>query len=164
MIEKKDLNIIKETVQNFFDKTTITVSNVEISLSKEKNNKEDDGENREVVDISVKLEEPQILIGQGGQTLFEVQRLLRTILNKKLKNIFYLNLDINDYKKKKVEYLKSVAKEIADQVSLTKKTKSLVPMSSYERRIIHAELANRDDVITSSQGEGINRHIVITPK
>ena len=164
MIEKKDLNKIKETVEEFFNKTTINVSKIEVFLLEQDNNKDSEEEKREVVEVGVILDEPQILIGQGGQTLFEIQRLLRNILNKKLGNIFYVNLDINDYKKKKVEYLKSVAKELADQVSLTKETKALIPMSSYERRIIHAELANRGDIITSSQGEGINRHIVISSK
>ena len=91
-------------------------------------------------------------------------RLLKTILNKKLKNVFYFNLDINDYKKQKLEYLKNMAKNLADQVVLTKEEKILLPMSSYERRIIHAELAQRTDVITESQGEGFDRHIVIKLK
>jgi spoIIIJ-associated protein len=37
-------------------------------------------------------------------------------------------------------------------------------MSAYERKIIHAELADRSDVITESQGNGAERHIVIKPK
>jgi predicted RNA-binding protein Jag len=37
-------------------------------------------------------------------------------------------------------------------------------MSSYERRIIHAELSKRTDVATDSQGEGFDRHIVIKSK
>ncbi len=158
MIEQKDLDNIKKTVEEFFERMTITVSNIDVSLSAEKN------EEIDVVDLDVKLEEPQILIGQGGQTLFEVQRLLKTILNKKLKSIFYFNLDINDYKKQKLEYLKNMAKNLADQVVLTKEEKILLPMSSYERRIIHAELAQRTDVITDSQGEGYDRHIVIKLK
>ena len=91
------------------------------------------------------------------------------ILNKKINTlgtskIFYFNLDINDYKKKKVEYLKDLAKDLADQVSLNKEEKVLLPMSSYERRIIHAELSKRTDVLTESQGDSFDRHIVIKPR
>jgi len=160
MINETENKIIKKTVDEFFSKTTIAVLKTDISLTF----KED------VIDLNIELEEPQILIGQGGQTLFEIQRLLKTILNKKLNTalgtskVFYLNLDINNYKKKKVEYLKGVAKDLADQVSLNKEEKALLPMSSYERRIIHAELSQRSDVITESQGEGFDRHIVIKPK
>lgn len=156
MLEKKDLEFIKKSIEDFFNKMTINISSFDISSYFE-------GE-KEVVGISLKIEEPSILIGQGGQTLFELQKILRTILNKKLKNYFYFNIDINDYKKKKVEYYISQAKELADQVSLTREEKSFPPMSSYERRIIHAEISKRPDVIAESQGEGSFRHIVVKPK
>lgn len=117
----------------------------------------------EAVNISIRLAEPQILIGEKGQTLFETQRILRMILNKKLQAIFYLNLDINEYKKKKTEYLKELAKDLANEVSLTKEERVLLPMPAYERRIIHAELSGRTDIATESRGEGQNRRIVIKP-
>ncbi len=152
-MEQKDLNKIKEAVEEFFEKMTIITSKIEIGFS-----------SADVVDVNIKLEEPQILIGERGQTLFEIQRLLRTILNKRLQKIFYLNLDINDYKSKKIEYLKGLAKDLADEAVLTKEEKVLSPMPAYERRIIHTELAQRQDVITESQGEGFDRHIVIKPR
>ncbi|MEI7425061.1 MAG: R3H domain-containing nucleic acid-binding protein [Candidatus Staskawiczbacteria bacterium] len=168
MLEKKQINTIKETIEEFFKKMTIETSSVEVSMSSLEKKPEEvqdlPGEDREVIDIEIKIVEPQILIGQGGQTLFEIQRLLKTIINKKLQNSFYLNLDINDYKKQKIEYLKNIAKDLADQVSINKEEKVLLPMSSYERRVIHAELAQRTDVITESHGEGFNRHIVIKAK
>jgi spoIIIJ-associated protein len=154
MIDNKQVNKIKNSVEDFFNKMTISVLGIEVET-------ENSPEEKDVVRLNVKLDEPQILIGQGGQTLFELQRILRMILNKKLETIFYLNLDINDYKKKKVEYIKSSAKELADEVALTKIEKALPPMSAYERRAVHAELAQRTDITTESQGEGSERHIVI---
>jgi spoIIIJ-associated protein len=168
MSEKDQINKIKEAVGEFFEKMTIPASSIEVSLSSVKKDVKDAenpaDENIDVIDLNIKLDEPQILIGQQGQTLLEIQRLLRTVLNKKLQKVFYLNLDINDYKKKKVEYLKDLAKDLANQVSLTKEEKALLPMSAYERRIIHAELAERTDVVTESKGDGFDRHIVIKPK
>ncbi len=156
MLEKKDLNTIKEISEEFFNKMTMIASGVEINSLVE--------EEKDVVNLEIKIDEPQILIGQGGQTLFEIQRLLRAVLNKKLQKVFYFNLDINEYKSKKIDYLKSLAKDLADQVSLEKQEKVLSPMSAYERRIIHAELAQRTDVVTDSQGDGAYRHVVIRPK
>jgi spoIIIJ-associated protein len=155
MLEKKDTNKIKEATEEFFKKMTICVSIGEINFSAQ--------ESGDSVSLEISLDEPQILIGQGGQTLSEIQRLLKMILNKKLQKIFYFNLDINEYKKKKTEYLKNLAKDLADQVALTREKKALLPMSSYERRIIHAELSKRTDVTAESQGEGFDRHIVIKP-
>lgn len=159
----QNLEIIKKTVEDFFQKTTF---NVEINFLPEK-----DG----TIPINLKTEEPQILIGEGGQTLIEIQHLLKAILRKKIaaagdscpveqKEPFFIDLDINDYKKKKIEYLKEVARTTADEVSLTKKEKQLAPMPAYERRIVHLGLANRSDVVTESIGEGPERSVVIKPR
>lgn len=168
MLEQKEVDKIKKIIEEFFEKMTIDISSIEINASSVKRDlqeeKEQNEEDREIVNVDIKLNEPQILIGQQGQTLFEIQRLLKTVLNKKLQKVVYLNLDINDYKNKKVEYLKDLAKDLADQVASNKEEKTLMPMSSYERRVIHAELSQRIDVTTESQGDSFNRHIVIKPK
>jgi spoIIIJ-associated protein len=113
--------------------------------------------------INFKTEDPDVLIGEKGEILLEIQYLLKLILKRKIKEKFYIDLDINDYKKKKITYLKSLAREIADEVALTKKEKILPPMSAYERRIIHLELAQRTDVTTQSIGEEPERRVVIKP-
>ena len=154
MLDKEDIKKIKETAEEFFQKMTTETLRLEVNSS----------DAIDVVDLDIKLDEPQILIGENGQTLFEIQRLLKTVLNKKLQKVFYLNLDINDYKKKKIEYLKDLAKELADEVALNKEEKILLPMPAYERRVIHTKLSQRTDIITESQGEGQDRHIIIKPK
>jgi len=164
MLEQNQIDKIKELAEEFFTKMTMPASIVDANLSSEKKDVGGIQEDKDVVNLEIKLDEPQILIGQGGQTLFEIQRLLRMVLNKKLQNFFYLNLDINDYKKKKIEYLKDMAKDLADQTVSTKEEKILPAMSSYERRVVHAELSQRADVITESQGDGFDRHIVIKPR
>ena len=168
MIEQKEINKIKEAAEEFFNKMTIEVSSVEVVLLPVEKESLDINspakEDRDVVNLNIKINEPQILIGQQGQTLLEIQRLLRMVLNKKLQKVFYLNLDINDYKKSKTEYLREIAKDLADQVAFTKTEKALSPMSAYERRIIHSELSQRTDVATESRGEGSERYIVIKPR
>jgi len=120
-------------------------------------------EKDQTVPINLKTEEPQILIGEGGQTLTEIQHLLKAILKRKIEENFYIDLDINDYKKKKKEYLKELARSAADEVTLTKKEKILPPMPAYERRIIHLELAERNDVTSESIGKEPERRVVIRP-
>jgi predicted RNA-binding protein Jag len=166
MLDKDDIKIIKEKTEEFFYKTTMDISNIEVNFTSGENEESADNNKKisDVVDLNIKLEEPQILIGENGQTLFEIQRLLRMVLNKTLQKVFYLNLDINGYKNKKAEYLKKLAKDLADESALTKEKKVFPPMPAYERRIIHSELSQRQDVATESCGEGLERHIVITPK
>ena len=117
----------------------------------------------ETLIINLKIEDPQILIGERGQTLFEIQHLLKAILKREISENFYVDLDINDYKKKKIEYLKELARSVADEVSLTKKERILSPMPAYERRIIHLEIAERKDVTTESIGQEPERRVVIRP-
>ncbi|HXK32076.1 MAG: hypothetical protein A2Z68_01500 [Candidatus Nealsonbacteria bacterium RBG_13_38_11] len=152
MLKSSDIGTIKKTVKEFFEKTTF---DVEVEILPEKEG---------TVPITLKTEEPQILIGEGGQTLTEIQHLLKAILRRKIAEIFYIDLDINDYKKKKKEYLKELAISTADEVALAKKQKELPAMSAYERRVIHMALAERNDVITESIGEGIERRPVIKPR
>ncbi len=165
MLDKNDIKKIKEITEEFFEKMTINLSTVqtEVILSSAESKTEDNIID-ETVNLNIKIDEPQILIGERGQTLFEIQRLLKTILNKQTKKLFYLNFDINEYKSKKIEYLKDMAKSLANEAVLTKEKRVLSPMPSYERRIVHSELSQRNDVTTESQGEAENRHIVINPK
>lgn len=151
MITEKNLKEIKKTIQEFFQKTSFEVGVEVFKLE------------GETVPVKIKTEEPKILIGQNGQTLAEIQHLLRAILRRKITERFYIDIDINDYKEKKIEYLKETAKELADEVSLTKKEKILAPMPAYERRVIHLELADRKDVTTQSIGEKPERRVVIRP-
>ena len=152
MLERSDVEKIKKTAKEFFDKTTFAVE-VEASLGEEG-----------TVFVGVKTDEPQILIGEGGQTLLETQHLLKLILKRKIAEPFFLDLDINEYKKKKTDYLKETASSVADEVVLSKKEKVLNPMPAYERRIVHMELANRTDVTTESIGEEPERRIVVRPR
>ena len=168
MLTSDDIKKVKELTEEFFQKMTINavVENktamleLEEILKEEKNKQEKD---RNVLDLSIKVDDPQILIGEKGQTLVEAQRILKMFLNKKMARDFYLNLDINDYKKKKIEYLKGLAQDLADEVISSKEPKILAPMSSFERRIIHAELAGRTDIKTESEGEEPFRKVVIKP-
>ncbi len=151
MLNKADLEKIEKIIEEFFSKTTFLVEIIFLS-QKDK-----------TLPIDLKADSPQILIGEGGQTLSEIQHLLKIILRRKIEEPFFIDLDINDYKKKKNEHLKELARFMADEVVLTKKEKELVPMSAYERRIIHLALAERQDVVTESAGQGIERKIIIKP-
>ena len=152
MENKRDLEKLKEIIERFFQKMSFQV---QIEKEELKEN---------VLIINLKTEEPQILIGGGGKTLVDLQKILGKIIRRKVGKEIFLDLDINQYKKNKIEYLKDLAKSTADEVALSKKEKILPPMPSYERRIIHLTLAEREDVQTESQGEEPERRVVIKPK
>lgn len=143
---------LEKIVREFFAKMTFEV---EIEIGEIKEN---------TLTLSLETKEPQILIGEQGRTLAEIQKILGKLLRKKIGQQIFVDLDINQYKKKKIEYLKELAQGMADQVALQKQEKILSPMPAYERRIIHLALAEREDVRTESIGEEPERRVVIKPK
>lgn len=149
MISQEALEKIKKITREFFEKTSFEVE-IEFLPVKE-----------ETLSVRIQTEEPQILIGEGGQTLAEIQHLLKVVLRKEIQDSFYIDLDINGYKEKKIDYLKELARNSADEVALSKKEKMLAPMPAYERRIIHLELAERSDVVSESIGKEPERSVVI---
>lgn len=151
MITKQDSEKIKGIIEEFINKMTFSV---EVEMGQPQEDK---------IPVNLRLEEPSVLIGDRGQTLADIQHLLKMIIRKKIENSIYIDLDIQDYKKKKEEYLREMAKLIADEVALNKKEKTLDPMTAYERRIIHMTLAEREGISTESIGEGENRRIVVKP-
>jgi spoIIIJ-associated protein len=152
MLTQQDIEIIKNTTRDFLQKTTFEI---EVEFLPQRDS---------TLPINLEAEDPQILIGDQGQTLAELQHLLKAILRKKIKEPFFVDLDINGYKKKKKEYLEDLARSAADEVALTKKEKTLPSMPAYERRVIHLALAGRSDVITESVGQEPERKIVVSPR
>ena len=59
--------------------------------------------------------------------------------------------------------LKRFVDKKADEALESGETVALPHMSSYERYIIHDALKSRDEIKSSSQGEGKDRHIVLEP-
>jgi len=149
MISHEAIEKIKKITREFFEKTSFELE-IEFLPVKE-----------ETLPVKIQTEEPQILIGEGGQTLAEIQHLLKVVLKKEIQEPFYIDLDINGYKEKKINYLKEMARSSADEVALSKKEKMLAPMPAYERRIIHLELADRSDVVSESIGKEPERRVVI---
>jgi spoIIIJ-associated protein len=155
MINQEEFEKIKETIKDFFLRAGFNID-VDGGFVER--------EGQEVLEVNVKTDEAQTLIGKQGLVLADIQLLLRKVIKKKTDKDFYLSLDIDNYKKNKEDYLRDVARSVADEVSRTKQEKELPFTSSFDRRIVHLELANRNDVTTESVGEGEERKVIVKPK
>lgn len=145
--------LIKKTTENLLKKMTFDEVDVDIKKQEDSN----------VLVVSVQVENANQLIGQSGSNLNDLQRILRLLVGKKNPESPLFLLDINGYREKREAFLRELGQELAEQVVKTKKSVMLQPMSSYERRIIHLELAERSDIATESIGEESERRIVIRP-
>lgn len=116
------------------------------------------------INIKIYSDNNSILIGKNGRSIQALQLLIRQMLANKLTNEVLVNLDVENYKEKKLKSIEFLAKKIAREVSKTKVETKMDSMNSYERRVVHNLLANNKYVYTESIGEEPNRCVVIKPK
>ena len=108
-----------------------------------------------------------ILIGHHGETLDAIQCLLNLASIRKSDHeagadYVKIALDIENYRAKREETLRALAKRMAARAVKYKRNVFLEPMNAYERRIIHSELQGVPFVSTHSVGTDKNRKIIIT--
>ncbi|OWK27472.1 MAG: hypothetical protein US76_04595 [Parcubacteria group bacterium GW2011_GWA2_38_13b] len=123
-------------------------------------------ESADILIFNIKTPESGLLIGANGDNLNALQSLIKRIVFKKMgdRQEFSFSLDVNDYRKGRIEFIKEMARNFANKAEFTKKPVVLQPMSSFERRIVHLEIiAYGETVITESAGEGCERCVVIKP-
>lgn len=102
-----------------------------------------------------------IIIGKRGNTLDELQFLLSLIVNRRREAYVKTILNVEDYRQKREETLKKLAKKTADRCRYYNRKIKLEPMNPYERRVIHATLQDEKDIITYSEGDEPFRKVVI---
>ena len=105
-----------------------------------------------------------ILIGKNGQTLSALTTIVKQFVYNQIGLYTYINLDVENYKDKQIYYLEKLAKNIAREVRNTKQEVVMENMNSYERRIVHNVLTNFKGVITESEGEEPNIHVIVKPE
>ena len=113
--------------------------------------------------ISLDGESLGSVIGHRGETLDAIQYLASLKANES-GGYVRIAVNIGDYREKREEALRSLARRIAAQVVRTGRSRRLEPMNPYERRIIHTEIQGIEGVVSCSVDEGINRRVVISPE
>ena len=108
-------------------------------------------------------EEATMLIGRRGETLDSLQYLVGLVANYTDDSYYRISLDTGDYRKKREEVLKSLGKKHAIIASKRGYKHSFEPMNPYERRIIHTAVQEIEGAVSWSEGDGINRHVIIGP-
>ena len=145
----KDIaDYLKEELKELVTNMGIDV-NIEVSIREEQ------------INLKMYSDMNNILIGKNGQTLVAITNVLKQTIFNELGRYPYLLLDVENYKEKKITNIERLAKRVAREVSKTKIDASLENMNSYERRIVHNVLTNYKHVVTISEGEEPNRHVVI---
>ncbi len=116
-----------------------------------------------VITLDVSGEKMGLLIGKRGDTLDAIQMLAGLYVNRNKSNPYIkVNIDTENYRKKREETLVRLAHGLARSVIRDKKSVTLEPMTANERRIIHSALQNNPKIKTYSVGEEPNRRMVVS--
>lgn len=102
------------------------------------------------------------LIGQRGDTLRSLQYAVMMALKNRQAEVDRVSIDVADYKQQRAERLATQVREWAQKVLDTGKPMNLKPMSAIDRRVVHQTIAEYPSLSTTSEGEGRDRHVVIS--
>lgn len=117
--------------------------------------------NEETSTIEVSSNDHALLIGKKGENLRALQYIFNTLRRKKYPESSFFAIDVEGYKKERIEKVKRIAEEAAAEVLAYEKDKELPPMNAFERRQVHMVLADNPDLITESIGQEPHRTIII---
>ena len=102
------------------------------------------------------------LIGRRGETLDAIQHLTNYAINRDSSKRARINVDAENYRRKREESLKRLAQKVAGKVVKYRRSITLEPMNAYERHVIHATLQDYPDVTTHSTGTEPGRRVVVS--
>lgn len=117
--------------------------------------------NEESYNVTLVSDNNSILIGKEGKTLNAIQTILRQAIKQEASISLKINVDVGNYKLKKMRNIEREVKIIAKEVLSSKLEVKLDPMNSYERRLVHNIINEYPNLDTESFGEGKDRHVVI---
>lgn len=129
----------------------------------------------DILDVDFKVEETEggalidiissnssAFIGKKGDVLDSIQYLTSLVCNKGDKEYYRISLDTDGYREKRKSQLESLAEKISKNVLKNGRSSALEPMNPYERRIIHAKVAEIEGVNSHSTGQDPYRKVIIS--
>lgn len=105
-----------------------------------------------------------LLIGKRGETLLSIQTIISFLLKQETGEWSKIIVNVGDYREKEEEYLKNLAETTVSRAVETGNPQSLYNLKAWQRRVIHMFLSEDKRVDTTSEGDGEDRHLIISPK
>lgn len=151
-MQKLDENFVASQVAEVIEKLGVSAT---AEVSKE----------GDIYFVDISSEDSSLLIGKYGANLESLQFILAV----RIKTLtgqedFELVVDVDNWRKQREEKLRSMALSIAEKVSDSLKPEPLYNLKAYERKVIHTVLTNHPKVTTLSEGEGLERHLIVKPR
>lgn len=106
-----------------------------------------------------------LLIGPKGRTLWAIQELSRTVVQRQATGTHHgrVRIDVGGYRQRRKEALERFTRQLASEVQESGVARSLEPMGAADRKIVHDTVNEMDGISTTSEGEEPRRRVVIVP-
>ena len=118
----------------------------------------------DTVEIAAMGEDLGILVGPRGSTLSALQDVTRAVVQRQCPSrTDRILVDVAGYRERRSAALKRFSTQIAEEVLASGQEKALEAMSPADRKAVHDAVNELSGVVTRSEGEDPNRHIVIAP-
>ena len=158
-IQDKIIDFLNTLIKDMGVDATASVVKIEENLA-------ENGTLEKDIHVDIEGKGLGMIIGRHGDVLDSIQYLCNIIAGRFPKNeekheYIRIIVDVENYRRKRTDTLKSLARRMADRVLNSGRNYTLEPMSGYERRIIHSEIQNVKGVHTYSIGNEGDRRVVI---
>ncbi len=160
---KLDENFVAEQVRQTIQKLGVSATG---EVSRDEAAEAERGERTgPVFFVDISSEDSSLLIGKYGSNLESLQFILAV----RIKTLtgeedFEVIVDVDGWRMAREEKLKNMALSVAEKVVETQAPEPLYNLKPSERRVIHTILTNHPRVTTISEGEGLDRHLIVKPR
>ena len=114
--------------------------------------------------VDVSGDEGEILVRRKGEALDALQHLVNSIWRDQSGRDGRIVVDCLDFRKGKDAELRQMAKFMIEKAKMTRVPQEMGPLNSYSRRLVHLEVSLDPDVASESQGDGLVKTIIISPR
>jgi len=116
------------------------------------------------VDVTAAVaKDEELLTGRKGEVRQALQHLLNRILNRGEVSRYHLQLEINDFWKRREEELRDLARSLADEAVAAGGEVMTEYLNAQERRIVHVTLREDARVKTYALGTDMIKRVAIAP-
>ncbi len=148
---------------NLYGKTAEYIKSIVLSLGMTECNITEKSNDEEIMFELDCGDDYGIIIGKRGETLDAIQYLARMVANKGNSSYKRVSINVGNYRAKREETLKILARKTASKAVRQGRNISLEPMNPYERRIIHTAVQEVEGATSHSVGSDLERRVVISP-
>ena len=162
-VEKKEESSLPLNETNLYGETVEYIKSIVLGLGMTECNIKEMSNEEEIYFELDCGDDYGIIIGKRGETLDAIQYLERMMANKGNQSYKRVSINVGNYRAKREETLKILARKTAIKAVRQGRNISLEPMNPYERRIIHTAVQDVQGATSHSIGSDLDRRVVITP-